>query len=435
MSGDENRGAEQRIVDGTDVDFENEADRNSVAPEVDRKAFNPRGKLKAARNVGVPVMLAAAGFLGFLSYSIASKQQEEPETIDDSTFALTGEEEGDRKAPPASIVVSQDGLTQVGTDPFGNPIMGDGSDLSVPGPSGYPNGADPNSAIAQRLERERQARIEAAERRRAIYEAQMTAPVMAVSGGGGVGGVLGNLTGGGTAQQPSSAGPFSNLTVGQVDENGDPIVQAEAPNALRQRMTPSTVSRVNASKIGNRNFLVLAGGQIPCVLQTAMDSTQPGYTSCIIPTNVWSANGNVILMEKGTRVLGEYRGGFQRGENRIFVLWTRAVTPAGISVSLTSPAADQLGRAGMGGNVDTFFFERFGAALLLSIVGDAGSALADNISGADQTIRAPNTAAQGAVQDGAQIRPRLRAPQGKEMTIMVAQDVDFSGVYSLRLRP
>lgn len=83
MSGDENRGAEQRIVDGTDVDFENEADRNSVAPEVDRKAFNPRGKLKAARNVGVPVMLAAAGFLGFLSYSIASKQQEEPETIDD----------------------------------------------------------------------------------------------------------------------------------------------------------------------------------------------------------------------------------------------------------------------------------------------------------------------------------------------------------------
>ena len=33
------------------------------------------------------------------------------------------------------------------------------------------------------------------------------------------------------------------------------------------------------------------------------------------------------------------------------------------------------------------------------------------------------------------IKPRLRAPQGKEMTIMVAQDVDFSGVYSLRLRP
>src|SRR3546814_15212083 len=79
-----------------------------------------------------------------------------------------------------------------------------------------------------------------------------------------------------------------------------------------------------------------------------MDSTQPGLTSCVIPNDIWSANGKVILMEKGTRVLGEYSGGFSQGEHRIFVLWNRAITPAGISVNLGSPAADQLGRAGMG---------------------------------------------------------------------------------------
>src|SRR3546814_5277350 len=75
---------------------------------------------------------------------------------------------------------------------------------------------------------------------------------------------------------------------------------------------------------------------------TAMDSTQPVLTSCVIPNDIWSANGKVILMEKGTRVLGEYSGGFSQGEHRIFVLWNRAITPAGISVNLGSPAADQL---------------------------------------------------------------------------------------------
>src|SRR3546814_5094211 len=90
-------------------------------------------------------------------------------------------------------------------------------------------------------------------------------------------------------------------------------------------------------------------------------------------------------MEKGTRVLGEYSGGFSQGEHRIFVLWNRAITPAGISVNLGSPAADQLGRAGMGGRIDTFFWERFGGALLLSIVGDAGDAVSNRVSGVDKS--------------------------------------------------
>src|SRR3546814_1954012 len=88
----------------------------------------------------------------------------------------------------------------------------------------------------------------------------------------------------------------------------------------------------------------------------------------------------------------------------------------------------------MGGRIDTFFWERFGGALLLSIVGDAGDAVSNRVSGVDQTMETPNTAAAIAAQDSQRIRPRLTAPQGREMTIMVARDVDFSQVSSLRLR-
>src|SRR3546814_15747717 len=102
----------------------------------------------------------------------------------------------------------------------------------------------------------------------------------------------------------------------------------------------------------NRNFLITAGTLIPCILQTAINSGQPGYTSCLIPRDVYSENGRVVLMEKGTRVLGEYRGGIQQGQNRLFVLWTRAVTPQGVRIDLASPVADaQLGRASCGARV------------------------------------------------------------------------------------
>jgi type IV secretion system protein VirB10 len=71
---------------------------------------------------------------------------------------------------------------------------------------------------------------------------------------------------------------------------------------------------------------------------------------------------------------------------------------------------------------------------LLSIVGDLGAAASERVSNARETSRAPNQAAAAALENDIRIPPRLRAPQGSEMTIFVARDVDFSNVYTLRLR-
>ncbi|WP_296595585.1 type IV secretion system protein VirB10 [Phenylobacterium sp.] len=196
----------------------------------------------------------------------------------------------------------------------------------------------------------------------------------------------------------------------------------------------STVGRATASAIGDRNFLILAGATVPCVLQTALDTTTAGYVTCLVDRDVYSDNGAVVLLEKGARVLGEYRTGMRQGQDRIFVLWTRAVTPAGVAIALASPASDALGRAGFGGRVDTHFWDRFGAAVLLSVI-DAGAAAITDGDGAVGTVRLPSDAAGLAVQQGADIRPTLRLAQGAQVAIQVAQDLDFSSVYGLRPRP
>jgi type IV secretion system protein VirB10 len=118
------------------------------------------------------------------------------------------------------------------------------------------------------------------------------------------------------------------------------------------------------------------------------------------------------------------------------VLWSRAKTPAGVVVDLGSAATDELGRAGFGGMIDNHWWERFGSAFLLSVVGDASKAAVQSIqqqSGASiaNTGNAGKDAASIAVEQGAQIRPTLHKNQGELVAIFVARDLDFSSVYRL----
>jgi type IV secretion system protein VirB10 len=164
-----------------------------------------------------------------------------------------------------------------------------------------------------------------------------------------------------------------------------------------------------------------------------MDTSTPGYVSCVIPQAVYSDNGAVVLLEKGTKVLGEYRSSLKAGQARLFVLWTRAVTPNGVALDLASPASDALGRAGFDGGIDRHFWERFGGALLLSIVDDGAAALAPK-AGSLETLRVPSDAAGVALQHSIDLPPTLKKAQGSEVAIFAAQDFDFSGVYGLKDR-
>lgn len=214
--------------------------------------------------------------------------------------------------------------------------------------------------------------------------------------------------------------------------------QAENEDQRFNRMLkPTQLQGSRAGTLGNRDFIIAMGTSIPCVLETALSSDQPGFTSCVINRDILSDNGRVVLMEKGTQVVGEYRGGLRRGQKRLFVLWNRAKTPKGVIVTLASPATDSLGRAGVDGYVDTHWWERFGSAILLSIVGDAtsyaNSQMQDSGVEAQGTTSAGQQAAAIAVEQSINIPPTLMKHQGELVSIFVARDLDFSSVYRLRV--
>ena len=251
----------------------------------------------------------------------------------------------------------------------------------------------------------------------ALREAARRSTLIAYGGERGTGNVGGN---------PS--GPYG-------DSNSAGAASPQQTTNLDTLRRASVIGQAQARSLPDRNFLITAGSFIPCVLQTAMDSSQPGYVSCIVPRNVYSDNGRVVLLEKGTRIFGEYQGGLNRGQYRLFVLWTRAVTPRGIAIDVGSPATDALGRGGVDGKVENFFWKRFGTALLFSLVEDAATVGAEAVgNNGSNTTRVPSDAVSTVLQQNGDIKPVLRKNQGEDVGITVAQDFDFSTVYGLALK-
>ncbi len=182
-----------------------------------------------------------------------------------------------------------------------------------------------------------------------------------------------------------------------------------------------------------RDLLLPKGAFIDCTLETAIDSTLPGMTTCITATDTFGADGKVVLLERGSKLIGETRGEVQQGSARVFVLWTEARTPTGVVIPLASPGTDALGRSGLPGEVNRHFWQRFGAAILVSII-DAGAESA--VQSGNGTVIYDPTATQDVtsevLKETLHIPPTVVKSQGDRIQVLVARDLDFRSVYELR---
>ncbi len=215
-------------------------------------------------------------------------------------------------------------------------------------------------------------------------------------------------------------------TAGDVRRNGASLASLLKPSA-----TPAVQARV----LPTARFLLPKGAFIDCTLETAIDSTLPGMTTCITASDTFGADGKVVLLERGSKLVGETRGQVQQGQARLFVLWTEVRTPTGVVVPLDSPGTDELGRAGLPGEVQHHFWERFGAALLISVIDGAVQAgvQAANRSGGT-VLYAPSSSQDvltEVLKDSVNIPPTVVKPNGDRIQVLVARDVDFRSVYEL----
>jgi type IV secretion system protein VirB10 len=245
-----------------------------------------------------------------------------------------------------------------------------------------------------------------------------------------------------------------------AEEDGNRRFLATAGSAGLEKSVATKNDRIDA--------LVAQGTLIRADLLTAIQSDLPGNVSAIVREDVWSFDGRRVLIPAGTKLIGDYRSGITRGQTRIFVVWTRLLREDGVSVQLGSIGTDDLGRAGQAGFVDQHYVERFGASILLSVVGGASQFIAtlgqqsqlnnqqntaqsytDPVTGITTTIQSqPNQnllnarqigsqqisqsltkLAEEALKDSINIPTTIYVDQGTRIVVFVKKDLDFSNFY------
>ncbi|WP_129778628.1 TrbI/VirB10 family protein [Peristeroidobacter soli] len=220
-----------------------------------------------------------------------------------------------------------------------------------------------------------------------------------------------------------------------VGQEGDLAVTA-GRSTLEHTLTPSVLPATEARVLPSRHLLLSKGTAVDCTLITAIDTSLEGIVTCVTATDTFSADGRVVLIERGSTLVGETRGEVRQGNARVFVLWGEARTPNGIVVPLESPGTDALGRSGLPGYVHRHFVERFGAAILVSVIDGAVQAASQSQRGNGSVLVQPSTSS-GVLTDVLRqtigIPPTVLVHQGDRVQILAARDVDFRRIYELRL--
>lgn len=222
------------------------------------------------------------------------------------------------------------------------------------------------------------------------------------------------------------------------------VVQDMMPTPARRdtmvaAASPASVGPVVFEDASALERQILQGKTIPAVLETPIHTDLPGSLRAMVDEDVYAEAGRRVMIPRMSRLIGEYRKDVKPGQSRVLVVWQRLLLPDGTSLRLMSPGTDGLGRAGMAGEVDHHFMERFGAAFLVSMIGVA----AENASQQNRTLsngsvviwgnesksvamEGLNSTVESILKSQVDIQPTIQVPQGSRVRVFVARDLDLS---------
>lgn len=251
----------------------------------------------------------------------------------------------------------------------------------------------------------------------------------------------------------SLTGSANGAPVPAAKSSTDPdnLPLASQPDAFERSLKPTPITGMRASELPDPTWLVTQGRVLPCTQQTAIDSSLPGAVTAITSEPIRGEAGDVVLIPKGARIFGVVQNNLMNGLERLAVLWQsiswQLPDNQGLlhlyRIETNSPASSVLGETGLDGDIDHHYLKKIGGILGMSLIqGGTQYAVAKAQSqGQGNTSvnlnsfqQGGNEAANTLLQSWIAIPDVMHRNQGMACSIFVVRDLDFRGIYQLKVR-
>lgn len=196
----------------------------------------------------------------------------------------------------------------------------------------------------------------------------------------------------------------------------------------------------SVSFVTDRRYLLSAGRSLSCVTINKIVTSYPGINTCQLSKDVYSDNGETLLIRKGAILMGEQNKAITQGIARVFMNWS-TIKSGNLNIRIGALGTDNLGASGVPAWIDAHLLERFSGAIMLSFVGDGMDILknsttkSSNNSGNityDNTSSAMQDMAKTTLDNTINIAPTAVINQGTVISVVIPRNIDFSSVYEVR---
>ena len=133
------------------------------------------------------------------------------------------------------------------------------------------------------------------------------------------------------------------------------------------------------SSLGKR-YVLFEGIVLETLLVNRLNGTFSGPVNCLVTNDIYSHDGQHVLIPAGTKVLGEAKKVEAFGQQRLAVFFHRLIMPDGFSVTLDQfKGLNQIGETSLRDKVNNHYLQIFGASLAIGVLGGIAQAGTGNV--------------------------------------------------------
>lgn len=227
------------------------------------------------------------------------------------------------------------------------------------------------------------------------------------------------------------------MQAGLVGQSGEPDPNGQAAKAAFFNQDLTDLGYLPNGVVAPVSpFEVKRGSVIPATLVTGINSDLPGRIIAQVSQGVYdNATGRHLLIPQGSKLFGRYDSEVTFGQSRVLVIWTDIVFPDGSTLQIGGMAgADPAGYGGFTDQVDNHFFETFGSAILVALIG-AGTEMIlpqdqPSMSSGESSVRESfaetfSELSEQTTSRNMDVQPTLEIRPGYRFNVLVDQDMVF----------